>query len=645
MHHLNRLTLACLAVMPLAASAEPLFPSSQYGSLDLMLPQSIVNLESILSGHESFERIADYAPTDRIRMLARPVGRLDVELSVGGVSTCTASLLPGGYILTNHHCIPGDGAHGQVLKASVVMGYIEEGDASGTERFAVETRPVETNADLDYSIVKVVGSDPSTRWGNIRIEARDPVPGEALMIVHHPAGRPQHVTRGGCRAKTTGPVSGNDILHKCDTLGGSSGSPIFSDSTGLVVALHYAGSLSPSGDMYNSGKRMSMIAGQSALLKKLGVIGEAPPGQTPPPPVPQAPTPAPAKVPAADVVARIRALPNGGSDAWDAEVAKVLVGAFDQNRSGNIDFASEVAAVPCEVWAAIDAGVRVQWPTGLYSTYGFQGGASWEATGMGLSADIKWDAARALTACGITNSGDATAPSSPVPTPPPAAPVAARDPRAALRALPAADWDAGAATALIGAYDADRSGALDTTSEIGAVPCDVWKLIDDKVRAEWSHPLDTVYGFAPNLIWVGSLIGVQERARQPAHDALVRCGLTSSGGTEARTAASSADTQSAFERLMRIPFNDTYNAQARVVMLETFDVNRSGAIESVGELSAVDCRVWRAIDQSFRARFNGSGVGRIQGFAPDFLWVGSLGIDASMRSAGWAAIQRCGLDR
>ncbi len=53
-----------------------------------------------------------------------------------------------------------------------------------------------------------------------------------------------------------------DVFHYCDTVGGSSGAPVFADDDNLVLALHYGGhEQSQTGQGHsNYGKRITRIA-------------------------------------------------------------------------------------------------------------------------------------------------------------------------------------------------------------------------------------------------------------------------------------------------------------------------------------------------------------------------------------------------
>jgi formylglycine-generating enzyme required for sulfatase activity len=131
-------------------------------------------------------------------------------------------------------------------------------------------RPLEANQAGDYSILRVDGR-PGDAWGTVRLNEETPRPGEPLLVVHHPAGRPKHITRGNCRAGKV-PVRDGQLFHKCDTLPGSSGAPIFSADSDEALALHYAGAPGPGPDRYNYGNLVASL-GQSS--RQISAVLEA----------------------------------------------------------------------------------------------------------------------------------------------------------------------------------------------------------------------------------------------------------------------------------------------------------------------------------------------------------------------------------
>ncbi len=264
------LLLALLPLPSLAQSGLVLFPASQYGRNYLTLPQSAAGLsttqlQNVLGRNANFERLDSYRADDRFRKMASPVGRLDLLIEGAGgtgVGNCTASIISARFILTNRHCFP---ERDRVVRASLLMDFYSEDNDRDSRRFEIATAPSEINAELDYAIVEVRGN-PSAAFGTVRLDPRDPQPGESLLIIHHPMGLPKHMTRGGCRAYQPNAVDGTDIRHRCDTLPGSSGSPILAEATGRMVGLHYGGTTNPSATSWNSGKRLAEIARRSRIL-------------------------------------------------------------------------------------------------------------------------------------------------------------------------------------------------------------------------------------------------------------------------------------------------------------------------------------------------------------------------------------------
>ena len=258
--------LAGTVAAGIATAADPTaqYPGDYYGRIDLPLTQALAHVERLMDDTDNFEPLSQFSPKNRYRIMASPIGRLDLLVRTGGeqyTSLCTGWVISQEYILTNNHCIPGK--KGQVLKASLVMNYLEEGDTSSVERFEVETQPVETSPELDYSIVRIHGN-PAAKYGFIPLQARDAEPGEELFIIQHPAGKPKRLTRRNCRADEDRERP-EELRHFCDTLGGSSGSPVFSDNDMSVVGLHFAGIERK----VNFAKRMTMIVQQSSILQQL----------------------------------------------------------------------------------------------------------------------------------------------------------------------------------------------------------------------------------------------------------------------------------------------------------------------------------------------------------------------------------------
>jgi len=261
-------------------------PKEYFGRSDLPLPESKIHLEKLMDESDNFEDIAGFSQGNRYRQIANPVGRLDLLIDLGGqqvTSTCTAWVISPSLIMTNYHCVPGH--EGTIMAAQLVMNYLTTGQPQNEiDFYEVATVPIEANPDLDYAVVEVAG-DPTARYGQVDIDARDPADGEELFIIHHPMGKPKKITRRNCRNARI--AEDGDFHHYCDTLGGSSGSPIFSDNDLSLVGLHYAGL----DRQYNMAKRLERIVAQSEVLS--GLSGQYA-GSDPAPQAPAADAPGPA---------------------------------------------------------------------------------------------------------------------------------------------------------------------------------------------------------------------------------------------------------------------------------------------------------------------------------------------------------------
>ncbi len=256
-----------------AAAQEMRFPKEYFGRSDLPLPESKIHLEKLMDESDNFEDIARFSQGNRYRQIANPVGRLDLLIDLGGeqvTSTCTAWVIAPSLIMTNYHCVPG--LEGEIVAAQLVMNYLTTGQPQAEiDFYEVGIAPVEANQALDYAVVEV-GGDPAARYGMVNLDARDPAKDEELFIIHHPMGKPKKITRRNCRNARI--AEDGDFHHFCDTLGGSSGSPIFSDNDLSLVGLHYAGLER----QYNMAKRLQQIVAQSELLQRIAALdtGDAP---------------------------------------------------------------------------------------------------------------------------------------------------------------------------------------------------------------------------------------------------------------------------------------------------------------------------------------------------------------------------------
>jgi Trypsin-like peptidase domain len=300
-HYLFAGLLALSCFVPAIAQAQTAgYNPADYGKARLPTRQSTGDAATYIDANKgAFEPISELGKEDAIATLARPIGRIDVVLkntSTGEEigTSCTGSLLAGNRVLTNHHCLPVEGDLIPV-KASILMNYLSL-DGESSERFELDPKPLAANPKLDYAISQASG-DPNARFGMVHFHVIGSQPGQSLMVIHHPLGRPKMMSRFRCLTTKEQPVE-TELRHRCDTLGGSSGSLMF-DATGAVVALHREGGLDPKDETsFNVATPMLQIIADSAILKGLADAdaGTAPDAQVAAPGKPdEKPTDAAAK--------------------------------------------------------------------------------------------------------------------------------------------------------------------------------------------------------------------------------------------------------------------------------------------------------------------------------------------------------------
>ncbi len=269
-HWKKALSVAILAVISGPCLAQmAYFDAENYGQTDLLRLESTGDASSYIASNKgAFEPIRELPVDDPIRQMALAVGRIDL-LSEGpdgtrGLGTCTGSVLPNGWVITNHHCIPGRDGH-QLLAASILIGYLEQGQ-DDSNRYRLSVDPSDWHDLLDFSLVRLQDSPPNVR--PLKFEDVHVDPGDSLMVIHHPLGRPQVMTRFRCFAARTqddGPI----LRHRCDTQPGSSGSILF-DRQMRPVALHHSGGMTANDDTsFNRSTRISAILTQSGLLRDI----------------------------------------------------------------------------------------------------------------------------------------------------------------------------------------------------------------------------------------------------------------------------------------------------------------------------------------------------------------------------------------
>lgn len=206
--------------------------------------------------------------TPQIKSWGSAVARVRFVGDDGGQYFCTGFLVSSRLFLTNQHCIS---SADEMRSALVDFNY--DSDTAQVNTITC-TEIVAVDEDLDYSLLRLASSPSATPLKLTSESVSDPQP---LLIIQHPGGDSKQVSIVECKVlKADVPgVSGQttDFGHYCDTLGGSSGSPVQNIVTGTVVGLHHLGIPENSTTLTNQAIKMSLIL-KSLSQKSPAILGE-----------------------------------------------------------------------------------------------------------------------------------------------------------------------------------------------------------------------------------------------------------------------------------------------------------------------------------------------------------------------------------
>ncbi|WP_157640776.1 trypsin-like serine peptidase [Longispora albida] len=219
-----------------------------------------------LCGDEDFRNVTCYAKSHPWTYEhSKAVARLRM-VRPEGVFVCTAWRIgEGDRMLTNNHCFSTeDQAQGVEVQFNYQCGTCDSTTVD-TEQ-VIKVRPagiLTTRTNPDFTLYRV--SDPGTiaHFGYLELATGAADVGEPVYIPQHPAGRPKQLAihddqLGGNRCEIGG-RSATRLHYTCDTLGGSSGSPVLSRNSHKVIALHALGATCLGTSGGNSGYRSDQI--------------------------------------------------------------------------------------------------------------------------------------------------------------------------------------------------------------------------------------------------------------------------------------------------------------------------------------------------------------------------------------------------
>ncbi len=176
-----------------------------------------------------------------------PVARL----LINGRSLCTAWRVgPDNHMFTNNHCV----ATESELRNTEVWFNYQRRTCDGSMATTVKVmgnKILSTDYDLDYTLFTVDDFSKIASFGYLGLDAEEPMFGDGIYIPQHGAGNPKELAiesdqngSGLCQidvASANGRGVNTDTGYFCDTIGGSSGSPVLRTDNNKAIALHHFG--------------------------------------------------------------------------------------------------------------------------------------------------------------------------------------------------------------------------------------------------------------------------------------------------------------------------------------------------------------------------------------------------------------------
>jgi len=208
--------------------------------------------KAIVGGHDKRENLLKiYGKNHRFYKFSSPIGAIFFQNQDGDDTCCTGFAIAARYLLTNYHCI----SDVKQLRTAEIIFHLDSED----ETHVTRRRPVSIlsqNESLDYSLLSL-DSDSET-W--VKWEDRDFTARESLILIQHPDGLPKEIAVIGCRFERPDSDRPSNFFHLCDSSGGSSGSAIMDNQTGIVLGIHHLAQTDPATqDWHNLGVRIGAV--------------------------------------------------------------------------------------------------------------------------------------------------------------------------------------------------------------------------------------------------------------------------------------------------------------------------------------------------------------------------------------------------
>lgn len=232
----------------------------------------------VVCGDDGREDVACYMSDPGVWAAQKPVARL-IGRSGAFQVACTGWLAKGSNantLVTNNHCFD---TQREWRSIQATFNYQNVNCGSGpiaTTSSYAGNNLLQTNSGLDYSIGTLKGN-PEATWGELTPTSRLPNVGDQIWFIQHPGGGIKKIGYWEDVAQTvlchvdginqtySGATAGSQMSYGCDSIGGSSGSPITDPVTGQVIGLHHFGGVSSS-PCLNAATQMKQICANAGSL-------------------------------------------------------------------------------------------------------------------------------------------------------------------------------------------------------------------------------------------------------------------------------------------------------------------------------------------------------------------------------------------
>lgn len=197
--------------------------------------QAKIKVSSVIIGEVDWSEVTTFPDANPVRVNSRAVG--EVRLASGG--RCTGFLINDDTLMTNDHCVS---SHQEARGLTVIFNN-EAGVAKSVHKAYDCSEFIGSDRDLDFALVRC-RENPGESYGHVSLSTVEAQRLEELYLIQQNC---DYFTQRSCdwtkkyAAGTVTRRQGPSLVHNADTLGGSSGSPVFSAISHHVIAIHHAG--------------------------------------------------------------------------------------------------------------------------------------------------------------------------------------------------------------------------------------------------------------------------------------------------------------------------------------------------------------------------------------------------------------------